>query len=453
MTPLGVLRPVSEESLGSPERFAALKRKIQEGTATVGVVGLGYVGLPLACAFAEKGYPTTGFEVDAEKPRRIAAGSSYIGDISDEDLGRAKAGGRLKATTDFSLLKEQDAIIICVPTPLRKSKDPDISYILAATHEIEKTLRPGQLIILESTTYPGTTREILLPAFTRKDFQLGRDFFLAFSPERVDPGNKEYKIHNTPKVVGGATPRCLELSALLYGKVARHVFPVTSLEVAEMAKLLENTFRAVNIGMVNEMAMMCGRLGISISEVVEAAKTKPFGYMPFYPGPGIGGHCIPLDPHYLAWKMRTLDFEPRFIELAGAINSRMPEYVVERAEDILNLEQGKALSRSQVLVLGVSYKKDISDMRESPAIEVIEHLLLKKARVSYHDPYVAELEVAGSQLRSVALDERAVSSSDLVLIVTDHSAVDYGLVVQRAQLVLDTRNVLKDRAEHKIFRL
>ncbi|HAM35748.1 MAG TPA: UDP-N-acetyl-D-glucosamine dehydrogenase [Elusimicrobia bacterium] len=435
------------------EHFTALRRKIQGSTAKVGVVGLGYVGLPLACALAEQGYGVTGFEVDAEKAQRIRDGLSYIGDVRDEDLRRALAGQRLKATTDFALLGEQDAVIICVPTPLRKSKDPDISYIVAATRQIEQTLRPGQLVVLESTTYPGTTRDILLPAFSRKGFRVGWEFFLGFSPERVDPGNKKYKIHNTPKVVGGATPRCLELCALLYGKVARQVFRVSSLEVAEMTKLLENTFRAVNIAMVNEMAMMCGRLGIDICEVVEAAKSKPFGYMPFYPGPGIGGHCIPLDPHYLAWKMRTLNFEPRFIELAGAINSRMPEYVVERAEDILNLRQGKALSRARILVLGVSYKKDVPDMRESPAVEVIEHLRHKKAEVSYHDPHLPALQIRGRELRSVALDAKSLSAADLALVVTDHSAVDYDLVARQARLVLDTRNVFGGRANGNIFRL
>lgn len=444
---------MTPKTLEKREHFSEVMKKIESRQARVGIMGMGYVGLPLSCAFANRGYPTTGFEVDAKKVEFVNKGVSYIDDITRSELRQVTGSGFLKATCDFSELARQDAVIICVPTPLRKSKDPDISYILSAMQQIKKYFKPGQLVILESTTYPGTTREHLLPALSESGFEVGREFFLAFSPERVDPGNREYQIHNTPKVVGGATAQCAELAAALYGKVVECVFPVSSLEAAEMTKILENTFRAVNIGMINEMAIMCNYLGISVTEVVEAAKTKPFGYMPFYPGPGIGGHCIPLDPHYLAWKMRTLNIEPRFIELAGAINSKMPEYVVERAGNILNLQLGKAFSRAEILLLGVSYKKDISDVRESPALDVIERLWSQGAQVYYHDPLVPTIQLGGRTLLSEPLDEKLLLSADMALIITDHSAVDYGLVVKHARLILDTRNVLKGREGRHIFKL
>lgn len=437
----------------SENYFHLLQQRIEVKQARIGIMGLGYVGLPLACAFAEGGCHTTGFEVDTQKVNAITNGVSYVDDIPSHALHKVTRTRLLKATSDFSELADQDVIIICVPTPLRKSKDPDLSYIVAAAKAIQANFRPGKLILLESTTYPGTTRELLQPLFSEKGYQVGKDYFLAFSPERVDPGNPEFKIHNTPKVVGGITPKCTDLAVLLYSQVVQKIFRVTSPEAAEMTKLLENTFRAVNIGMINEMAIMCNHLGISATEVVEAAKTKPFGYMPFYPGPGIGGHCIPLDPHYLAWKMRAMNVEPRFIELAGAINSGMPEYVVRRTQEILNLEQGKALSKATVLVLGVSYKRDISDVRESPALEVIEQLWRRGAQVRYHDPLVPTLTQDGRMLASEPLDEALLSSADVALIVTDHSNVDYECVLKHARLIIDTRNVLKGREDRRIHKL
>src|SRR5918912_267328 len=421
---------------------------IRDKRARIGVIGLGYVGLPLAVEFAHQGFQTRGFEVDEAKAEAINNGRSYIGDVSSSAVGEMTSAGRLTATTDFSHLKECDSIIICVPTPLRKTKEPDITYILAAAEEIKKNLRRGQLIILESTTYPGTTDEVLLPMFEETGLKLDEDFLLAFSPERVDPGNPQFQTHNIPKVVGGCTDASTEVAAHLYSQIVNNVHSVSSARVAEAAKLLENTFRAVNIGMANEMARLCYTLGIDTWEVIRAAATKPFGFMAFYPGPGIGGHCIPLDPHYLSWKARQHGFDSRFIGLAEEVNSRMPEHVVTLVTDALNDER-KSLKGARVLVLGVAYKKDIDDVRESPALSIIDRLRAKGARVSYHDPFVDELsfddthtESAGEPLASVPLTDEQLRRADCVVIVTDHSQINYKRVTRLAPLIIDTRNAL-----------
>ena len=425
-----------------------IKRLIENKQARVGVIGLGYVGLPLAVEFARKGLRAVGFEVDARKAESINRGESYIGDVTSGALSEVVRAERLHATTNFDELADCDAIIICVPTPLRKTKEPDISYILAASAEIQKRLRRGQLVVLESTTYPGTTDEVLLPLFEERGLRLDEDFLLAFSPERVDPGNPQFKTDNIPKVVGGCTDDSTEAAALLYGQIVREVHAVSSARVAEAAKLLENTFRAVNIGMANEMARLCYHLGIDTWEVIRAAATKPFGFMAFYPGPGIGGHCIPLDPHYLSWKARQHGFDSRFIGLAEEVNSRMPEHVVTLVTDALN-EDRKSLKGSRVLVLGVAYKKDIDDVRESPALSIIDRLRAKGAEVSYHDPFVAELRFddahtdgPGEPLQSVPLTDEELRASDVAIIVADHSGVDYRKVCELSKLVVDTRNAL-----------
>src|SRR5688572_1405029 len=416
--------------------------------AHVGVIGLGYVGLPLLVEFASRGFKATGFEVDESKAKQINAGTSYIGDVPSRRVQEAVVAKRLQATTDFSHLSECDAIIICVPTPLRKTKEPDISYILAASEEIAKRLRRGQVIVLESTTYPGTTDEVLLPMFEEKGLKLDEDFLLAFSPERVDPGNPQFLTHNIPKVVGGVTPDSTAVAAHLYSQIVKDVHAVTSARVAEAAKLLENTFRAVNIGMANEMARLCYALNIDTWEVIRAAATKPFGFMPFYPGPGIGGHCIPLDPHYPSWKARQHGFDSRFISLAEEVNSRMPEHVVQLVSDGLNDEE-KAMKGSKVLLLGVAYKKDVNDVRESPALSIIDRLRAKGANVSYHDPFVGEIrfddahtDAIGEPLTSVPLTNEELSAADCVIIVTDHSDIDYKRVCSLAPLIVDTRNAL-----------
>jgi UDP-N-acetyl-D-glucosamine dehydrogenase len=436
---------------------------ISQKKACIGVIGLGYVGLPLIVEFARNGFTGIGFEVDAVKTAEINAGRSYIPDIASEHVEECVKNDRLQATTDFSNLKNCDVIIICVPTPLRKTKDPDMSYILTAAGEIQKNLRSNQLIILESTTYPGTTDEILLPMFEEKGFKLDTDFFLAFSPERVDPGNPQFQTHNIPKVVGGCTNDSTEVAALLYSQIVDQVHSVTSARVAEAAKLWENTFRAVNIGMANEMARLCHALGIDTWEVIRAAKTKPFGFMAFYPGPGIGGHCIPLDPHYLSWKARQHGFDSRFISLAEEVNSSMPNYVLNLVVNSLN-DAGKAVKNSNVLILGVAYKKDIDDMRESPALSIIDLLRAKGANVSYHDPYVSTVTFdhahtigAGEPLYNTELTDDLIKNSDCVVIVTEHSNVDYKRVCQLSTLVIDTRNALNDEArkssQAKIVRL
>jgi UDP-N-acetyl-D-glucosamine dehydrogenase len=425
-----------------------IKRLIENKQARVGVIGLGYVGLPLAVEFARKGLRAVGFEVDARKAELINRGESYIGDVHSEALAEVVSAERLHATTDFDELSSCDAIIICVPTPLRKTKEPDISYILAAAGEIQKRLRRGQLVVLESTTYPGTTDEVLLPMFEEGGLKLDSDFLLAFSPERVDPGNPQFHTDNIPKVVGGCTDDSTEAAAALYRLIVKEVHAVSSARVAEAAKLLENTFRAVNIGMANEMARLCYALGIDTWEVIRAAATKPFGFMAFYPGPGIGGHCIPLDPHYLSWKARQHGFDSRFIGLAEEVNSRMPEHVVTLVTDALNEEQ-KSLKGSRVLILGVAYKKDIDDVRESPALSIIDRLRAKGAEVVYHDPFVAEVRFddahtqgGGEPLQSAELTDEELGGADCAVIVTDHSGLDYARVCQLSKLIVDTRNAL-----------
>ena len=425
-----------------------LIKLIIEKRARVGVVGLGYVGLPLAVEFARSGFDSVGFEVDQNKAATINAGESYIGDVASTTVKELVQSKRLRATTDCDHLKQCEAVIICVPTPLRKTKEPDISYILAAAEQIKQRLRRGQLIILESTTYPGTTDEVLLPMFEETGLKLDEDFLLAFSPERVDPGNAQYQTHNIPKVVGGVTPDSTEAAAHLYSQIVKDVHAVSSARVAEAAKLLENTFRAVNIGMANEMARLCYALNIDTWEVIRAAATKPFGFMPFYPGPGIGGHCIPLDPHYLSWKARQHGFDSRFIGLAEEVNSRMPEHVVQLISDGLNNER-KAMKGSRVLLLGVAYKKDIDDVRESPALSIIDRLRAKGADVRYHDPFVKELhfddahtEGSGEPLQSVSLTDEELRSADCLVIVTDHTEIDYQRVCRLTSLIVDTRNAL-----------
>lgn len=432
-------------------QYKQLKQRIGSRKAAVGVVGLGYVGLPLAVEFAKAGYNVTGFEVDAAKARSISKGVSYIADVKTAALKQLVSKKKLKATTDFRRLKEIDAVIICVPTPLRKSKDPDVSYIVAAAEEVKSSLRKGQLIILESTTYPGTTRDLVLPMLARKGFSCGSEFFLAFSPERVDPANKNYSIHNTPKIVGGITKECVELAGLLYSSITEKVLKVSSPEAAEMVKLLENTFRAVNIALVNEVALMCDKLKLNVWEIIEAAASKPFGFMPFYPGPGIGGHCIPLDPHYLSWKLKTLNFYSRFIELAGEVNARMPEYLVQKVASCLNAK-GISIKGAEILLVGAAYKKNVSDLRESPALDVMQLLLEQNARVSYYDPYIPKL-CLGKKLLKSAGSLKNLSKYDAVVITTDHTSVDYRSLVEKAKLVVDSRNATKGIDSHKIARL
>ncbi|HMA39486.1 MAG TPA: nucleotide sugar dehydrogenase [Gemmatimonadales bacterium] len=419
----------------------ALLAKAKDRSALFGIVGLGYVGLPLAMELVRAGYRVLGFDISQRVVDNLNAGRSHVQDVPSSEIAAAVKEKKFSATTDLSRLAEPDAISIAVPTPLSKTKDPDVSYVIAATDSIKKTLRRGQLVILESTTYPGTTRELMLPALESTGLKVGEDFFLAFSPERVDPGNPKYGTRNTPKVVGGITPNCLEVTMALYQPSIERLVPVSSTEAAELVKILENTFRSVNIGLVNEMAIVCDKLGVDVWEVIDAAATKPFGFMKFTPGPGVGGHCIPLDPHYLAWKMRTLNYRTRFIELAGEINAEMPEYWVARVADRLN-DQGKAVRRSKVLVVGVAYKKDIDDIRESPALDVIRLLEQRGAVVSFHDPHVARLHEDGVELTSVPLSAEALRAADCVVIVTDHSSIDYGLIAREAKLVVDTRHAL-----------
>jgi len=421
---------------------------IRDKRAQIAVIGLGYVGLPLVTEFARAGFTGVGFEVDKSKADQINQGRSYIGDVESALVKELVDSKKLQATTDFAQLKDCDAIIICVPTPLRKTKEPDVSFILAAAEEIKQRLRRGQLIILESTTYPGTTDEVLLPMLEETGLKLDQDFLLAFSPERVDPGNPQFQTHNIPKVVGGVTGDSTEAAAFLYSHVVNDVHSVSSARVAEAAKLLENTFRAVNIGMANEMARLCYALNIDTWEVIRAAATKPFGFMPFYPGPGIGGHCIPLDPHYLSWKARQHGFDSRFIGLAEEVNSRMPEHVVQLVSDGLN-DDRKAMNGSRVLLLGVAYKKDIDDVRESPALSIIDRLRSKGCEVHYHDPFVSEVRFDdahshgnGAPLTSVELTDQEIKTADCVVIVTDHSQIDYRRVIELAPLVVDTRNAL-----------
>jgi UDP-N-acetyl-D-glucosamine dehydrogenase len=430
-------------------------KEIEGRSVRAGVVGLGYVGLPLAIEFAKAGYTVTGIDVSGDKVAAITRGESYIPDVPSSDVTACVSAGQLSATTDFSVIAELDTINICVPTPLRKTKDPDMSFVVSAVESVAEHLHAGMLVILESTTYPGTTLEVVQPLLEKGGLKAGVDFHLAFSPERVDPGNQKFNTRNVPKVVGGLTARCTELAAALYSAAIDTVVPVSSPTVAEMVKLLENTFRAVNIGMVNELALMCDRMGIDVWEVVDAAKTKPFGFMPFYPGPGLGGHCIPVDPFYLSWKAKQFGFDARFIELAGHINGAMPHYVVTKIQDALNTQR-KALNGATVLVAGITYKADIDDMRESPALDILHLLHERGANVQYSDPWAPEL-AAGAwpgthALESVDLDGGTLAAADCVVIVTNHSAFDYDLIVQGSKLVVDTRNATRIRAPH-VFRL
>ncbi|MBU1888244.1 MAG: nucleotide sugar dehydrogenase [Candidatus Omnitrophica bacterium] len=418
-----------------------LKSKIINKDASIGIIGLGYVGLPLAVEFAKAGFNVTGFDTDEKKVSEINKGSSYILDVPTADVKELVSAKKLSATLNSKLLNKMDVIIICVPTPLRKTKEPDISFILAATEAIAANLRKGQLIILESTTYPGTTDEVILTKLGADSLKVGEDFCLAFSPERVDPGNPEYKTKDIPKVVGGVGEKCTEMARLLYSQIIKNVISVSSTRAAEMVKLLENTFRIVNIGLINEIALLCNKMGVNVWEIIEAAKTKPFGFMPFYPGPGVGGHCIGIDPHYLSWKARLYGFETRFIELAEDINSSMPHYVVDKIIEALNAKK-KALKGSRILVLGITYKKDITDVRESPAITIINSLLQKEAKVEYHDPLVPVFDIEGLSFSSAKLTKETLNSIDCVVIVTDHSGVDYKFIVDNSKLIVDTRNAL-----------
>jgi UDP-N-acetyl-D-glucosamine dehydrogenase len=435
--------------------MSKLLNTITTREARTGIVGLGYVGLPLAIEFAKAGYSVTGIDVTAAKVDAINKGQSYIPDVPSFDVAACVGAGNLAATTDFSVIAELDTVNICVPTPLRKTKDPDMSFVVSAVESIAAHLHPGMLVILESTTYPGTTMEVVQPILEQGGLKAGVDFHLAFSPERVDPGNPTFNTRNTPKIVGGLTPRCTEVAAALYSAAIDTVVPVSSPTVAEMVKLLENTFRAVNIGMVNELALMCDRMGIDVWEVVDAAKTKPFGFMPFYPGPGLGGHCIPVDPFYLSWKAKQFGFDARFIELAGHVNASMPHHVVTRIQDALNTQR-KPLNGSTVLVAGITYKANIDDMRESPALDILHLLHDRGANVQYSDPWAPELTAdawAGARaLKSVELDAATLAGADCVVIVTAHSAFDYDAIVHGSRLVVDTRNATRIRAAH-VFRL
>lgn len=429
----------------------ALATKIRTRQAKCGIVGLGYVGLPLAVELGKVGFAVTGFDVAAAKVEQIEAGASYIQDVHGDDVAALVQSGQFRATTDFARISEMDTINICVPTPLRKTKDPDMSFIVSACEEIARYLKPGTLVILESTTYPGTTDELVKPMLERAGLRVGQEIFLCFSPERVDPGNPHFQTKNIPKVVGGTTPECTELGMLLYAQALDKVVPVSATQVAEMVKLLENTFRMINIGLVNELAVMCGRMGIDVWEVIDAAATKPFGFMPFYPGPGLGGHCIPIDPFYLSWKSKQAGIEARFIELAGYINGQMPHYVVEKVQNALN-DEAKPLRGSRIHILGIAYKRDIDDMRESPALDVAHLLLDRGAKVSYSDPFVPMIPVDHHQLFSQDI-QTACADADCVVIITNHSDFPYASIVEKSRLIVDTRNALKGFRSPKIVRL
>ena len=439
----------------APATADVLRQKLASRTAHVGVVGLGYVGLPLAVELARAGFKTTGMDLDARKVDAINRGESYIQDVPTSDVAQFHTAGRLSATTDPAIVGALDTINICVPTPLRKTKDPDLSFVVSAVEMVAAHLHPGQLIVLESTTYPGTTDEVVLQILERGGLKAGRDFFLAFSPERVDPGNEKWTTKNVPKIVGGMTPACTSLAKDLYSASIDTVIEVSSPKVAEMVKLLENTFRAVNIGLVNELALMCDRLGISVWEVVDAAATKPFGFMPFYPGPGLGGHCIPIDPFYLSWKVKEVGFEARFIELAGHVNGAMPHHVVDKVTDALN-SRSKSVRGSNVLILGISYKRDIDDMRASPARDVMAVLQQKGAKITYHDPWVAELRgrdwPGGIDLKSVPMTPATLAATDCAVVITDHKAFDYDVITRHAPLIVDSRNAIKRKHDH-VFKL
>ncbi len=455
------IKPASHKTKGVAVKTGAenyvesLRCKIADRSASVAIIGMGYVGLPLAVEFGRVGFKITGIDILERKVKTLNSGKSDVDDIKDYEVKELVDLKRLYVTNDFSHLKKADVAVICVPTPLNKTKDPDVSFILAAVTEIAKYLHRGMLIVLESTSYPGTTDELLREKLEATGLKLGTDFFLAFSPERVDPGNPKYQTRNTPKIVGGATPACLNVAQYFYEQVITQVVPVSSTKTAEMVKLLENTFRSVNIGLVNEVALMCDRLGIDVWEVIDAAASKPFGFMPFYPGPGLGGHCIPIDPHYLSWKLKSLNYYARFIELAGDINSHMPEYVVEKIGKALNTRK-KAIMGSNILILGVAYKRDISDLRESPALDVIRLLQEKGANVKYVDPFVSVIKMdVGPDMKAIPLTEQALKAADCVAIITDHTSFNYQWVVNKSSLVVDTRNATKHVTDNKkkIFKL
>jgi UDP-N-acetyl-D-glucosamine dehydrogenase len=430
----------------------ALEEKIATRTARPAVVGLGYVGLPLLAELARAGFRAIGVDVNAEKVEALRAGRSYVLDVPEAAIAPGVREGRILVSTDFDLLRDADTIDICVPTPLRKTKDPDVSFIVAATDEVAARFQPGKLVILESTTYPGTTEELLLPKLSASGLKVGEDFFLAFSPERVDPGNPQYVTRNIPKVVGGITPVCTRLAQQLYETTVERVVPVSSTRVAEMVKLLENTYRSVNIALVNELALLCDRMDLNVWEVIEAAATKPFGFMPFYPGPGLGGHCIPIDPFYLAWKARQTGFETRMIELAGQINGSMPEHVLSKIRRVLN-DRGRAVRGAQILLLGIAYKADIDDLRESPALDILGLLEDDGAVVRYHDPFVSSFDFRGRRPESTPLTAEILRTCDLVVITTAHRAVDYSLVLREAPAIIDTRNALKGTSDPKVCRI
>lgn len=423
--------------------FEKLKEKIINKKARIGIIGMGYVGLSLAIGFAKKDFKVYGIDIDADRIKRLNNNQSYIVDIPASEIIEAREEKTFTATMDFSCIKSLDAVIVCVPTPITKAKEPDVSYITSAVKNIARYAKRGQLVVLESTTYPGTTEEIMLPALESRGMKEGKDFYLAFSPERIDPGNKKYKVENTPKVVGGISGKSTEIAAALYGQVIGNVFPASSARVAEMVKLLENTFRIVNVSLINEIMVMCDKLDIDVWEVIELAKTKPYGFMPFYPGPGIGGHCIPVDPLYLSWKARMAGFEARFIDLASYINTEMPHYVVNKVSEALN-EMGKPLKGARILVLGVTYKKDVKDLRESPALDIMDSLLDKGAFISYYDPFIPFLKIYNFDLKGVPFKADVFKGSDCVLVLVDHTDVDYKFVAKHSKLVFDTRNVLKD---------
>ena len=429
----------------------AFINRLESGDFKMAAIGLGYVGLPLSVEFASAGLRVTGIDVNLSRVHDVIAGCSYIRDVASQRVKELVDAGFLQATDNFDVLSEQDAIVICVPTPLSKTKDPDLSLVVQATCEIAKRLRKGQLVVLESTTYPGTTEELILPKLAESGLESGKDFFLAFSPERVDPGNKQWNTKNTPKIIGGLTLECGEAAAALYAKAVNTVIQVSSTRTAEMVKLLENTFRSVNIGLVNEVALMCDRLGVDVWEVIDAAASKPFGFMPFYPGPGLGGHCIPIDPLYLSWKLKTLNYRARFIELAGEINSEMPHHVVNLIQNALN-EGNKSVKDSRILLLGVSYKRDINDIREAPALDILRILEQKGARVSYHDPHVPEITLEGNIYHSESIDD-AVRSTDCAVIVTDHSVFDVERILERVPLLIDTRNATKSVRSSRVRKL
>jgi UDP-N-acetyl-D-glucosamine dehydrogenase len=444
-------KPKGAVGTGASGKAAELLERIGSGSARVGTIGLGYVGLPLSVEFAEAGLEVVGFDLAQDKIDAVNRGDSYVKDVAKERLRGLAQSGKLRATTNFDDLATCDAIVICVPTPLSKTKDPDLGMVIDAARAIAKRLRPGQLVVLESTTYPGTTEELILPILNERGLVVGESFFLAFSPERVDPGNPRFHTRNTPKIIGGVTPACTAVAKALYGKAIDTVLTVSTPQAAEMVKLLENTFRSVNIGLVNEVALMCQRLGIDVWEVIDAAASKPFGFMPFYPGPGLGGHCIPIDPFYLSWKLKTLNYRARFIELAGEINSEMPEHVCDLVADALNAQK-KSVNGSRVMVLGVAYKRDVEDVRESPALDILNLLETRGAAVSYHDPFVPSLKLDGTTLRSVELLP-GVAAADVVVIVTDHSGFAYREIVEAAHVVVDTRNATRGIVSAKILKL